>query len=111
VPDGNSTTTTFSASVDLPSNTVSHALPLQVLGNWVGASYDTPAAPDEDVLTGFLCNVVSTSDNYDVSAPAYETQFRIVMPEISERWRDPLSISTPITASISIASGDLVITF
>lgn len=110
-PEGEGTTTGFSATVSAPSNTISHTLLNPALGNWVGASWDTPAIPNEDALMGFLCNVVNSSDNYDPTAPAYEPQFRIIMPEIPAAWRDPLHTSLPITASVSVAAGTLNITF
>jgi len=111
VPAGNGSVTGYTATAGAPGNTVSHALTAPDLGNWVGASYDTLPDPDEDTVQGFLCNVVPTSDNYDAEAPAYVTQFRVVMPDIAAPLRDPLTIETPITAAVTIASGSLSITF
>lgn len=111
VPDSSGSTTSSSASVTAPGNTVVHALTAPDLTNWVGASYDTLPDPDDDTVQGFLCNVVPTSDNYDLTAPVYEPQFRIVMPEITATVRDPLTVETPITAAIAIAAGSLAITF
>lgn len=111
VPDGSGTTTASSATIALPTSTVSHSFSERVLGNWVGASWDTPATPDEDALVGFLCNVDSRSDNYDPSAPAYEPQFRIIMPEIPATWRDPATVPLTLDVVFSIAAGDLSLTF
>ena len=111
VPDGSGTTTASAATIALPTSTVGHSFAERVLGNWVGASWDTPAAPNEDALIGFLCNVDSRSDNYDPAAPAYEPQFRIVMPEIPAPWRDPATVPLSLGVTFSIASGDLSLTF
>jgi len=111
VPAGNGTVTGFTATAGTPANTVGHTLAAPDLGNWIGASFETLPDPDEDTIQGFLCNVVPASDNYDSEAPAYVTQFRVVMPDIAAPLRDPLTIETPITAAVTIASGILSITF
>jgi len=111
VPAGNGSVTGYTATAGAPGNTVSHALTAPDLGNWVGASYDTLPDPDEDTVQGFLCNVDPRSDNYDDEAPAYVVQFRIVMPDIPAPLRDPLTIESPITATVTIAAGSLEITF
>lgn len=111
VPEGNGATTGYTATAATPANTVAHILAAPDLGNWIGASFETLPDPDEDTIQGFLCNVAPTSDNYNATAPAYVTQFRIVMPDIPAPVRDPLTIETPITAAVTIASGSLAITF
>ena len=111
VPAGNGAVTGYTATAGTPANTVTHALTAPDLGNWVGASYDTLPDPDEDAVQGFLCNVDPLSDNYDDEAPAYVTQFRIVMPDIAAPLRDPLTVESPITATVTIASGNLEIAF
>lgn len=110
-PDGTGTDTSFTATVAPPANTVLHALTAPVLGTHVGSAIETPAVPDEDSLLGFLCNVVLTSENYSAGKPAYQPQFRLIMPAIAALERDPLLIESAMTATTSIASGSLAITF
>lgn len=111
VPDGDGEVTGFTATASAPGNTVAHTLDAPDLGNWIGSSYDTLPDPDEDTVQGFLCNVDPRSDGYDVEAPAYVPQFRIVMPDIPAPLRDPLTVETTISAAVTIASGSLEITF
>lgn len=111
VPDGTGTTTAFTATVTPPAAGMTHAYGSLVLGNPVGAAFETPAVPDESTLLGYLSNVVSTSDNYDASKPVYQPQFRIVMPPIAAAVRDPAKLTGGLSVSYSIAAGSLSITF
>jgi hypothetical protein len=113
VPVGNASATASSATITGYSATVSNIITAPTLGNHVGAHYDTLSSPfpEDDSLQGFLCNASSLSDNYDVAAPVYVTQFRIVMPEISATVRDPLLIEQEMAAVCDIADGSLAITF
>lgn len=110
-PAGTGETTAFTASIEAPPAEVAHALIAPLLGNPVGAAYETPERPVESGLQGFLCNVLPTSDNYDASKPVYEPQFRIVMPEIPADVRDPLAVESVISVAWSIAAGDFELSF
>lgn len=112
VPEGTGANTASAATIALPAAVnVAHSFREKVLGNWVGASWETPDRPDEDALQGFLCNVDSRAPNYHPTKPAYEPQFRIIMPEIAASWRDPVTVPLTLNATFSIAAGDLAITF
>ena len=111
VPDGAGSSTGFTASVTAPTPSVAHVLPAPALGNHIGFSTATLPNPPDDSLQGFLCNVLPTGLHYDAAAPAYEPQFRVVMPEVPALHRDPLTLTQPMTASVSIAAGSLAITF
>ncbi|MBI2278204.1 MAG: hypothetical protein HYU74_12690 [Dechloromonas sp.] len=110
-PEGTGFATTFTATVAPPTNTVLHALSAPALGTHVGSAFETPAAPDEDTLLGFLCNVSVASENYSAAKPAYQPQFRLIMPAIAALERDPLQVESAMTTTTSIASGSLAITF
>jgi hypothetical protein len=109
-PDGTGSTTVFTATATPPAVTVTHGGPAIILGNPVGAAFETPATPDEDLLIGFLCNVLPTSDNYDLTKPVYEPQFRIIAPEIAAEYRDPLQIDVDMTATVQIAGSGVGVT-
>lgn len=111
VPEGAGSSTGFSVTASLPTPSVMHALANPALGNHFGFSTFTLPNPPEDSLQGFLCNVVPTGITYSASAPAYEPQFRVVMPEIDAVYRDPLTIAQPMTATVNLAAGSLAITF
>lgn len=111
VPDGNGTVTGASVAMTVSSPSVVHAFADQVLGNPVGSAIETPAVPVEDALVGFLCNVAPTSANYSASKPAYNTQFRLILPAIPAASRDPLTINRPVTGSYTIAGSGLTIAF
>jgi|GEM_PF-2249089 hypothetical protein len=111
VPDGNGAATGYTATASVPANSVIHNLPDQHLTNWVGSSFETIPDPDPDTVQGFLCNVDPRSDNYDSEAPAYVTQFRLVMPDIAAPLRDPLTVETAITGAVTVSSGSLEINF
>lgn len=117
-PNGNSMATTFTATASAPGNTVAHDFTLAPLGNFVGAADDTPAVPYADGLQGFLFNVQPTADSawpaqstYDSGKPVYNTQFRVIMPEIPAPLRDPLEIEATITANVQIAGSGVTVTF
>jgi len=111
VPDGNGAATGYTATASVPANSVIHNLPDQHLTNWIGSSFETIPDPDPDTVQGFLCNVDPRSDNYDSEAPAYVTQFRLVMPDIAAPLRDPLTVETAITGAVTVSSGSLEINF
>lgn len=111
VPQGNSTVTGATVAMTAPTPSVVHAGAPIVLGNKIGAAFETPAWPDADQQVGFLCNVLPTSNNYDPSKPVFNTQFRIIMPEVSAAHRDPLTIETTVTGSYTIAGAGLTIDF
>jgi hypothetical protein len=102
-PDGSGETTAFSAAVTPPAVSVSHGLGAPTLGNPVGAAFETPAVPDESLLQGFLSNVLPSSPNYDAAKPVYQAQFRLILPEIPEAVRDPLTINAAIAATVQFA--------
>lgn len=102
-PAGSGQTTSFSAAVTMPPNTVSHDLPMPALATHKGGWTSTPAVPIEDNLIGFLCNVTPTAAAADPDKPAYVAQFRIIMPEIPANVRDPISLDTSISAAVTIA--------
>lgn len=110
-PDGSGNVTGYSASVTPPGNTIAVSLTMPALDTHVGGSYATPAAPVENDLIGFLCNVLPTSNNYDASKPVYEPQFRLIMPAISDLLTDPLPLSAPITAAVAIAGAGITVVF
>lgn len=111
VPEGNSTTTDFTAGVVAPYCGVGHALTAPTLGNWVGASYNTILPVVEANLLGFLFNCDPRGSNYDASKPTFLPQFRIIMPAIPAPDRDPINITQPMTGAVNIAAGSLAITF
>jgi hypothetical protein len=111
VPEGNSTTTDFTAGVVAPYCGVSHTLTAPTLGNWVGASYNTILPIVEANLLGFLFNCDPGGNNYDASKPTFLPQFRIIMPAIPAPDRDPINITQPMTGAVNIAAGSLSITF
>lgn len=108
-PAGGAADTAFSLTPTIPTPTVTHALAAPPLLNHVGAHFDTPDVPDEDQLAGFLCNTVPTSDNYDATAPVFNTQLRIIMPEIPAEIRDPITIEQPMTASVTLAGSGITV--
>jgi len=111
-PSGTGTGTGFTSSITLPSVAVPHALATPTLSNHIGAdssTYDGWVNPDS--LTGYLCNTLPTSGFYDDTAPVYETQFRIVLPEVPASVRDPAVESVEIEAEINLADSGLAITF
>lgn len=111
-PVGSGDVTGFSATVAVPSPSITHALSAPSLNNWIGADSSTPDAwIDPDLLAGYLCNTLPTSDFYDADKPTYETQFRIVLPEIPAPLRDPASELVEIDAEIDLADAGLTITF
>lgn len=111
-PSGSGDVTGFSATISIPSPSVVHAQTASPLDNWIGADSNTPAAAlNPDSLAGFLCNTLPTSDFYDADKPTYETQFRIVLPEIPASVRDPASELVEIDATINLAGSGLTITF
>lgn len=111
VPQGNSTMTGATVALTAPTPTVAHPSAPIVLGNKIGAAFETPAFPDADAQVGFLCNVLPTSNNYDPSKPVFNTKFRIIMPELTATHRDPLTIETTVTGSYTIAGAGLTIDF
>ncbi len=82
-----------------------------VLGNHIGAAYETPAVPDEDALVGFLCNVLPTADSYDSEKPVFNTQFRIIMPQVDADARDPVTVDGSLAVAVTMCSGNLEISF
>lgn len=110
-PDGDGSVTAYAASSPPEIDPAVHALLMPPLDTHVGASYDTPARPDEASLLGFLCNVLPTSDNFDATKPVFEPQFRVIMPEIPAEVRDPLLVDADISATVNIAGGVLEIDF
>lgn len=111
VPDGFGSVTGFTASITPPVNSVTYAWPPLVLGTVVGAAFETAATPVEDDLVGFLCNALPTGNNYDATKPVFEPQFRIIMPSIDASYRDPVELTFPITAAVTMANGNLGIAF
>lgn len=110
-PDGSGADISYTASATPPDNDVGHALLAPPLLNHIGADLSTPDWMDPNQLAGFLCNTLPTADSYDASAPAFETQFRMVMPEISAAVRDPLYLDAAIDATVMLPGGDLSISF
>lgn len=110
-PNGGSSTTALSLTPTIPAPSVAHSLSFPPLLNHIGAHLDTPDVIDEDALAGFLCNTVPNSDNYDATAPVFNTQFRIITPEIPAAIRDPLKIVQPMTATITLAGAGISVSF
>ncbi|MFZ2269038.1 MAG: hypothetical protein WAV95_15795 [Azonexus sp.] len=110
-PAGVGVDTSSSATVAVTASTSIPALIPPALDNWVGSKIGWTGLVDEDLLLGFLCNVSGTVDQYDPTAPAYITQFRIVMPEIPAAVRDPVVENHEILATWSISGGSLTIDF
>lgn len=110
-PRGPGSETSSSAVVSIPSAGVNHYLNPPVLGKFFGADIDTEIPENEDDLVGFLSNTLQTADFYSPTAPVFQEQFRIVMPEIPAEWRDPVTIESVIDADISISGSGLSITF
>lgn len=111
-PKGSGDSTGFSATVSITPASFVHAPLAPALDNWIGADSNTPDTwINPDVIAGYLCNTLPTSDFYDADKPTYETQFRIVLPEIPASVRDPASELVEIDAAISLADSGLTITF
>lgn len=111
-PVGVGSETAYSANIEIPAPTIVHAPLAPALDNWIGADSSTPAAwVNPDTIAGYLCNTLPTSDFYNSSRPIYETQFRIVLPEISETVRDPATETFDIAATINLADAGLTIDF
>ena len=110
-PLGSGSVTGFSAVIVPPTAGVGYSVTSPTLSNHIGASTETLANPPPDSLAGYLCNVFPDSPDYDATAPVYQTQFRLVLPEISATVRDPLTVEAPIDAAVTIAGGTLAITF
>lgn len=110
-PAGGAASTGFVLTPTTPTQSVAHALLVTPLGNHVGAHYDTPAVPDEATLSGFLCNCLPTSDNYDSTKPVYVTQFRILLPEIAAAVRDPLTVEHAMGVTVSLAGSGIAMDF
>lgn len=110
-PDGSGSAIDFNASATPPVVDVAHAFLAPPLTNHIGADLETPDWMDPNQLAGFLCNTLPTASSYDDTAPAFETQFRLVMPEIPASVRDPLYLSAAIDASVSLPLGELSVSF
>ena len=110
-PEGAGYEINYTASATPPANDVSHTFLAVPLRNHIGADLETPSWMDPNQLAGFLCNTLPTADSYDASAPAFETQFRVLMPEIPASVRDPLYLDAVIDALVTLPGGDLAISF
>lgn len=110
-PAGSGTLTEATATVTPPTPGVTHSLPVPTLDTFIGASFDTPTDPADDMLQGYLANALPTAASYSATAPIFEQQFRVILPEIPADVRDPLVIDAPITASIAIANGAVGVSF
>ncbi len=111
-PNGDGAATGFTAAITVPSVSIIKSLITPSLSNHIGADANTPDAwVNPDLLSGYLCNTLPTSDFYDDTAPAYETQFRVVLPEIPASFRDPVVEDLEISADITLADSGLTITF
>lgn len=111
-PAGDGSVTGSSVSVSLPAPDVVHALPVPALSNWVGGSADTITyVVSMDTICGHLTNISPVAAEYDADAPYYVEQFRLVMPEISEDVRDPLTETVAMDAEVHIAGGGVTLDF
>lgn len=110
-PDGSGSSIDFAASATPPGVDLTHVFLAPPLTNHIGADLETPDWMDPNQLAGFLCNTLPTASSYDATAPAFETQFRLVMPEIPASVRDPLYLSAAIDASVSLPLGELSVSF
>jgi hypothetical protein len=117
-PAGNGDETGADAVVAIPAPAVAHALAAPGLGNWIGGDSNTPRGwIPPDTIAGYLCNTLSDPERllessfYDPDAPHYETQFRIVLPEISAAHRDPVTETVPVAADIHVAGAGVSVSF
>lgn len=111
-PSGAGDTTGYGAAVTIPATSVAHAPLAPQLENWIGADSNTPTAwINPDTIAGYLCNTLPTSDFYNASRPTYETQFRVILPEIPAADRDPATETVEMAATINLADSGLTITF
>ena len=110
-PNGDGSTTGSTSTAVIPPPEVNHYLLPPTLTSFFGADVDTEIPENEDDLVGYLTNTLQTADNYSPTAPVFQEQFRIVMPEIPADWRDPQTIDSTITADVSIAGTGVSITF
>jgi len=109
-PDGSGTTTGFTATVTLPSPSVTHALTAPAMTTHIGSdATDTPATPDPETMFGWLTNTLPTSTHYSASKAVYETQFRVATPIIPAAVRDPLTNDLSVTATITIAGSGITL--
>lgn len=109
-PAGNGSSAGFSATVTMPTSsaTISPAAP--TLTNWVGADTGTPTNPDVNTLLGAFSNTGVNITGYSATAPGYQQQFRIALPEIPASYRDPAIMDIALTADYAISSGALTVT-
>lgn len=111
-PGGNDAETGFDAIVTIPAPSVVHNPSAPGLGNWIGGDDSTPDAwIPPATIAGYLCNTLPTSSHYDASAPHYETQFRIILPEISAVHRDPVTEIVNVDADIRVAGIGVEVSF
>lgn len=112
-PDGNGTAAGFTISFAPHSATVVKSPTGVPLQNWIGAATDTvyAAPPADDSMAGWFCNTDLLSPWYDMNAPFYNEQFRIVLPEIDAVYRDPIKLESPVTATIGIPNAGLTVVF
>lgn len=111
-PDGNSLVTESTVAFTPSIMSQTHIAGGMVLGNHYGGSVDTVYFPEPaDSLVGYLTNVGGWSSWYSDTAPTFNQQFRVVMPEISAALRDPIKRTVDMSAVISIAGSGIAVVF
>lgn len=112
-PDGNASAAGFAITFAPHSAVVTKSLTGTALLNYFGASTDTvyAAPPADDAMAGWFCNTGGLSTWYDIAAPVYNEQFRIVLPEIDAAFRDPIKVDSVVSATISIPHSGLTVSF
>ncbi|MDR1995157.1 hypothetical protein [Azonexus sp.] len=109
---GNVGKTQYAAVATLPPPEVNNNFAFTPAKTHIGAIWgmDPPLSEiGQRNLNGFLCNALPTSANYSQSAPHYETQWRIVAPEIPAAVRDPLEIDVQIAADVSFSGSSVMV--
>jgi len=117
-PAGDGAVTQFDVTPEVTDPVYLHIVTPPALQNWIGADSNTPDAwINPASMAGYFANTLGglanqlESEFYDGNAPVYETQFRIVMPEISALLRDPLTDTVDLPAVIEIAGSGVTVNF
>lgn len=109
-PAGNSSTAGAAVTLTAPTTSATISLAAPTLSNWVGADTETPANPDVSTILGALSNTGVNITGYSATAPGYQQQFRLALPEIPASYRDPAAIDVSVTATHNISTGQLTVT-
>lgn len=110
-PAGSGEATGSGAVMSATRLPVSHALETPPLLNHVGKHVTTPEeVEDAGDRYGFLYNAEERCLRYVAARPGFSEQFRVGMPEVPAVVRDPVTFGGSVTATWSIAAGQVAAT-